>query len=121
MVLASRFTSRGIRSRPPMLLSYRRKPVSMPEMDPGRRDDEEEWVRRQRGGRSLRFARIDQSPVARWWWTVDRWSLVALGVLIAFGVVLSLAASPAVADRLGYDGLHFFRHHVAAVPLAAGL
>ena len=69
----------------------------------------------------MRFARIDQSPIARWWWTVDRWSLVALGVLIAFGVVLSLAASPAVAERLGYDELHFFRRHVAALPFAVGL
>ena len=69
----------------------------------------------------MRFARIDQSPIARWWWTVDRWSLVALGVLIAFGVVLSLAASPAVAERLSYDGLHFFRRHVAALPFAVGL
>jgi cell division protein FtsW len=69
----------------------------------------------------LRFARIDQSPMARWWWTVDRWSLAALVVLLAFGIVLSLAASPAVAERLGYDGLHFFRHHIAAVPFALGL
>jgi cell division protein FtsW len=69
----------------------------------------------------LRFARIDQSPVARWWWTVDRWSLAALGVLIAFGVVLSLAASPAVADRLGFDGSHFFRRQVAAVPFVVAL
>ncbi len=34
----------------------------------------------------MRFARIDQSPVARWWWTVDRWSLAALCVLMGFGV-----------------------------------
>src|SRR6266446_6918798 len=69
----------------------------------------------------MRFARIDQSPVARWWWTVDRWSLAALGMLIGFGVVLSLAASPAVAERIGYDGLHFVRRHLAMLPLAIGL
>jgi cell division protein FtsW len=69
----------------------------------------------------LSFARIDQSPVARWWWTVDRASLAAVAVLIAFGVVLSLAASPAVAERLGYDGLHFFRREVAALPFAVGV
>ena len=69
----------------------------------------------------MRFARIDQSPVARWWWTVDRWSFAALGILIAFGVVLSLAASPAVAERIGYDGLHFVRRHLALLPLAMGL
>jgi cell division protein FtsW len=69
----------------------------------------------------MRFARIDQSPVARWWWTVDRWSLAALGMLIGFGVVMSLAASPPVAERIGYDGLHFVRRHLAMLPLAIGL
>src|SRR6266581_7681844 len=69
----------------------------------------------------MRFARIDQSPVARWWWTVDRWSLGALGMLIGFGVVLSLAASPPVAERIGYDGLHFVRRHLAMLPLAIGV
>ena len=69
----------------------------------------------------MRFARIDQSQVARWWWTVDRWSLAALGVLIGFGVVMSLAASPPVAERIGYDGLHFVRRHMAMLPLALGL
>jgi cell division protein FtsW len=66
----------------------------------------------------MTFARIDQSPVARWWWTVDRWSLAALGMLIGFGVVMSLAASPPVAERIGYDGLHFVRRHLAMLPLA---
>src|SRR6516225_2529091 len=69
----------------------------------------------------MRFARIDQSPVARWWWTVDRWSLAALATLIAFGVVMSLAASPPVAERIGYDELHFVRRHLAMLPLALGL
>ena len=62
----------------------------------------------------MRFARIDQSPVARWWWTVDRWSLAALGVLMGFGVVMCLAASPAVAERIGYDGVHFVRRYLGA-------
>src|SRR5215831_2863433 len=69
----------------------------------------------------MRFARIDQSPVARWWWTIDRWSFAALSLLIGFGVVLSLAASPAVAERIGYDGLHFVRRHLALLPLAMGV
>ena len=69
----------------------------------------------------MRFARIDQSPVALWWWTVDRWSFVALCILIGFGVVLSLASSPAVAERIGYDSLHFVRRHLAMLPLAMGL
>jgi len=69
----------------------------------------------------MRFARIDQSPVARWWWTIDRWSLAALTMLIGFGVVMSLAASPPVAERIGYDGLHFVRRHLAMLPLSIGV
>jgi cell division protein FtsW len=69
----------------------------------------------------MKFARIDQSPVARWWWTIDRWSLAALGMLIGFGVVMSLAASPPVAERIGYDGLHFVRRHLAMLPLTLGV
>jgi cell division protein FtsW len=66
----------------------------------------------------MMFARIDQRPIARWWWTVDRWSLGALGLLIGFGAVMSMAASPAVAERLGYAPLHFVDRQLAAVPVA---
>src|SRR6266849_4708220 len=66
----------------------------------------------------MSFARIDQSPVARWWWTIDRWTLLALAVLIGFGAVLTMAASPAVAERIGLDGMHFVRRQLALLPVA---
>jgi cell division protein FtsW len=69
----------------------------------------------------MKFARIDQSPVARWWWTVDRWTLAALCMLMSFGVVMCLAASPAVAERIGYDGGHFIRRYLGLVPFTLGL
>jgi cell division protein FtsW len=69
----------------------------------------------------MRFARTDQSAVARWWWTVDRWTLAALFCLIGFGVVLSLSASPAVAVRLGYEPLYFVRREVALLPFVLAI
>jgi cell division protein FtsW len=69
----------------------------------------------------MMFARIDQRPIARWWWTVDRWSLGALVALIFFGTVMSMAASPAVAERLGYAPLHFTERQLAAVPFALAI
>jgi cell division protein FtsW len=69
----------------------------------------------------MRFARIDQSLVARWWWTVDRLNLCALTILIACGIVLSLAASPAVAIRLHLGALHFVKRQVATVPFALAI
>lgn len=57
-----------------------------------------------------RFSRADTSSLSRWWWTVDRWALVALIVLIAVGAVLTMAASPGAAARIGLDPFHFVRH-----------
>ena len=46
-------------------------------------------------------SRADNSVLGRWWWTVDRWTLGAIGTLIGFGYIMMLAASPAVAERIG--------------------
>jgi len=53
------------------------------------------------------FTRADTSLIGRWWWTIDRWTLLALGMLIGSGMILTLAASPAVALRIGADSFHF--------------
>ena len=72
------------------------------------------------------FARTDTSVLGRWWWTVDRWTLVALVVLMALGGVLILAASPAAADRIFNDraiGNHQVIRHMpdaAELPLHQG-
>ena len=47
------------------------------------------------------LSRADNSVLGRWWWTVDRWTLFAIATLIGFGYVMMLAASPAVAERIG--------------------
>ncbi|MBV1797118.1 FtsW/RodA/SpoVE family cell cycle protein [Siccirubricoccus sp. G192] len=48
----------------------------------------------------MAVSRTDTSTLGRWWWTVDRWTLAALLMLIGFGYVMMLAASPAVAERV---------------------
>ncbi|WP_309646006.1 putative lipid II flippase FtsW [Phenylobacterium sp.] len=54
------------------------------------------------------FARSDRSQMGVWWWTTDRWMLGAVAALIAVGVLMSFAASPAAAARLNIgDPFHF--------------
>lgn len=55
----------------------------------------------------ITLPRTDRSVVGHWWWTVDRWTLAALATLIGMGLMLILAASPAVADRIGLPDFHF--------------
>jgi len=67
---------------------------------------------------SSTFTRTDTSIVSRWWWTIDRLTLVALILIAALGAILVLAASPAVAERIGLDSFHFVRRHFVFLPMA---
>ncbi|MEO6394967.1 MAG: putative peptidoglycan glycosyltransferase FtsW [Devosia sp.] len=57
------------------------------------------------------FSRDRKTPLAEWWWTVDRQLLIALILLLLVGMVLSFAASPPVAERLGLGPWHFIIRH----------
>jgi cell division protein FtsW len=58
------------------------------------------------------ISREKRTPFSDWWWTVDRPLLAAIVALVLGGVILSLAASPPVATRIGLDPFHFFNRHV---------
>ncbi len=66
-------------------------------------------------------SRLDESPMARWWWSVDHASLGILAALMTIGVVLLFAAGPGAASRLGIDdSFHFpMRHLYFLAPAAA--
>ncbi len=63
-------------------------------------------------------ARTDVSIVGRWWWNVDRWLLAALVLLMVSGALFSMAASPAVAERLGLATFHFVERHLVFLPIS---
>lgn len=69
----------------------------------------------------MMFSRAEKTPLAEWWWSIDRELLGALIMLLAVGMVLSFGASPAVAERIGLDEWHFVIRHamfcLAAVPV----
>lgn len=62
------------------------------------------------------FARTDTSILGQWWWTVDRWIMGAIGALIIIGTLLTLAASPPVAERINADSYFFVKKHLMMLP-----
>lgn len=63
------------------------------------------------------FARTDRSLLGQWWWTIDRFLLIGIGLLALIGAIMVLASSPPIARNLGLDGMHFVvRHFVVLLP-----
>ncbi|MDR3463311.1 MAG: putative peptidoglycan glycosyltransferase FtsW [Beijerinckiaceae bacterium] len=65
-------------------------------------------------------SRAERTALADWWWTIDRWLLASLAALIVAGLVLTMAASPPVAERIGLPTFHFVnRQALALLPAIA--
>ena len=64
------------------------------------------------------FTRTDTSLLGRWWWTIDHWTVAAVALLIGFGIMMTMAASPPVADKLNLDSFHFVRRQLIYLPIA---
>ncbi|WP_137154552.1 putative lipid II flippase FtsW [Rhizobium sp. FKL33] len=56
-------------------------------------------------------SRAERGPLAEWFWTIDRLFLAVFVLLLGIGFMLSFAASPAVAERIGLDQFHFVERH----------
>ena len=68
------------------------------------------------------LSRTNRSAIAEWWWTVDRLSLAAAGVLVFVGILLAFAAGPAAADRIGIsNAFHFVYKQLIFLGPAIGL
>lgn len=60
----------------------------------------------------LSLARTNTSLVGQWWWTIDRWLLSSIVLLILLGIFLVMAASPAVADQHHWSSFYFIKKHL---------
>ena len=66
-------------------------------------------------------SRVERGPVADWFWTIDRLFLITFVLLMGIGLMLSFAASPAVAERLNLDSFHFVKRHAFFMMPALGV
>ncbi|TLP48440.1 putative lipid II flippase FtsW [Cohaesibacter intestini] len=65
--------------------------------------------------------RTRKNLLTEWWWTIDRPMLLVLILILFSGLILSMAASPPVAERLGLDSFHFVKRHAFFIPIALTL
>jgi len=61
------------------------------------------------------FSRRDAGIIGSWWWTVDRWNMGAILMVVALGIILSFAASPPVAERLNIGTFFFVKRHLIMI------
>ena len=69
----------------------------------------------------MRLSRTDKSRFAEWSFTIDRALLTAFMSLVGIGLVLSLAASPAVALKKGFSTYYFVERHVVFAGLGVAV
>jgi cell division protein FtsW len=60
----------------------------------------------------INISRDSGSIWGQWWWTIDRAILFAFLLLMAFGILLAVAATPMVADRMGIEKFYFLKRHL---------
>src|SRR5215212_3391574 len=77
-----------------------------------------------------RYGRSDRSPLARWFWEIDRVLLLLVAVLIGIGLIAVAAASPAAGQRYSggnvrFNELYFFYRQLvwiaASMPVMIGI
>lgn len=64
------------------------------------------------------YDRTNRSALAEWWWTSDRWLFATVSFLMFAGVLLGMAASPAIAEKLKLYPFHFVIRQIAFAALA---
>jgi cell division protein FtsW len=60
-----------------------------------------------------------RSFLLMWWKSIDQQTIIALGLLFAFSLMLVTTASPAVAHRIGLEETYFSTRHVLYLLLGA--
>jgi cell division protein FtsW len=67
----------------------------------------------------MKITRADRSRLADWWFTIDRALLSAILALMLTGLILSLAASPAIALKKGFATYYFVERHMMFLAIGA--
>lgn len=69
----------------------------------------------------MKISRAGKSRFSEWWFTADHALFAAVLALMGASLIVSLAASPAVAIKKGLPAYYFFERHLALSLAGAGL
>jgi cell division protein FtsW len=69
----------------------------------------------------MRINRTSNSRIGQWWWTIDHYLLMAILAVLAVGILLVMAASPAVAEHNKLSSFHFVYRQMIYVLVGLGL
>lgn len=53
----------------------------------------------------------------KWFASIDQFLLFTVLIIIAIGVWVSIASTPAVASKLGLEPFHFVKQHILLIPI----
>ncbi|SDG42779.1 cell division protein FtsW [Limimonas halophila] len=67
------------------------------------------------------LTRTDTRPLSQWWWSVDRWLVIALAAIVTLGAILILAAAPPAAERMGLGSFQLVQRQFAYLGLAVSV
>jgi cell division protein FtsW len=66
----------------------------------------------------MRYHRHTKNFLGKWWWTVDRLTIIAVLIILSLSLIMVTTASPAVAERIGLESFFFLKRQVVFVFLS---
>lgn len=69
----------------------------------------------------MAISRNRNNIISAWWYTIDRYILSGIIVLISIGFMLVMAASPTVAERIGLSYYHFVQKQFIYIIMGIGI
>ena len=58
------------------------------------------------------FSRSNDRILSSWWLTIDRIMLFSFLIMMIFGILLAMAATPMIANRIGVETSYFLKRHL---------
>lgn len=60
----------------------------------------------------INLSRTENGILGEWWWVVDRPLMLAFFIMIIFGSLMAMSATPMVSNRIGIDEFYFLKRHL---------